>query len=208
MVRNKDRTSKAKQFRRSKPMSHTLLKALAEEALKGNKPSSTFKPESFIRVVAEINQTFGIECLSGHVENHLKTMKRSGLPFQLRAKSGFGWDDNLKMVTVNKHVYDKEVMAHPNHEKYLTKKIEIYEEMAIVVGKTLQLDIFPNPFVDIQCDINTEEDSTPPDDDVEFEEAAKKKETSSTTIPSSQKRSHKERKCDLKENGIKKMDIY
>ncbi|KAF2285080.1 hypothetical protein GH714_037779 [Hevea brasiliensis] len=179
MVRNKDRTSKAKQFRRSKPMSHTLLKALAEEALKGNKPSSTFKPESFIRVVAEINQTFGIECLSGHVENHLKTMKRSGLPFQLF-----------------------EPKAHPNHEKYLTKKIEIYEEMAIVVGKTLQLDIFPNPFVDIQCDINTEEDSTPPDDDVEFEEAAKKKETSSTTIPSSQKRSHKERKCDLKENGF------
>jgi len=31
-------------------MSHMLLEILVEKALKGNKPSSTFKAESFIKV--------------------------------------------------------------------------------------------------------------------------------------------------------------
>lgn len=44
MVQKKDEKGKTKQFRQSKPMSHILLKVLAEEGLKGNKPSSTFKP--------------------------------------------------------------------------------------------------------------------------------------------------------------------
>jgi hypothetical protein len=38
-------------------MSHMLLKILVEEALKGNKPSSTFKAESFVKVTIEISQS-------------------------------------------------------------------------------------------------------------------------------------------------------
>jgi len=36
-------------------MSHILLEILAEEALKGNKPSSTFKAESFVKVASKIS---------------------------------------------------------------------------------------------------------------------------------------------------------
>jgi len=36
-------------------MSHMLLKILVEEALKGNKPSSTFKAKSFVKIATEIS---------------------------------------------------------------------------------------------------------------------------------------------------------
>jgi hypothetical protein len=48
MSTTKNEKCKGKHFTWSKPMSHMLLEILAEETLKGNKPSSTFKAESFV----------------------------------------------------------------------------------------------------------------------------------------------------------------
>jgi hypothetical protein len=53
----KNKKCKGKHFTWFKPMSHMLLKILVEEALKGNKPSSTFKAESFVKVTIEISQS-------------------------------------------------------------------------------------------------------------------------------------------------------
>jgi len=50
MSTSKNEKCKGKHFTWSKPMSHMLLEILVEKALKGNKPSSTFKAESFIKV--------------------------------------------------------------------------------------------------------------------------------------------------------------
>jgi len=89
-------------------MSHMLLEILAEDALKGNKPSSTFKAESFVKMAREISQKFNVQCESKHVDNHLKTMKKEwGIMTKLKNKSGFGWDNCLKMITVSKVVYDE-----------------------------------------------------------------------------------------------------
>jgi len=53
---------------------HTLLlKILANEIAKGNKPSRTFKPASFALVAKSISEKFEVE--SDHVENHLRTIK-------------------------------------------------------------------------------------------------------------------------------------
>ena len=87
-----------------------LLQILVDEALKGNKPSSTFKAESFAKVATKISQQFNVPYEQKHVENHLKTMKKEqGIITQLKNKSGFSWDDCLKMITVSKDVYDEEV---------------------------------------------------------------------------------------------------
>jgi hypothetical protein len=51
-----------------------LLEVLAEVALKGNKPSSTFKSESFLKVATKISQKFNVQCKSKYVKNHFKTM--------------------------------------------------------------------------------------------------------------------------------------
>ncbi|XP_048134930.1 uncharacterized protein LOC115731731 isoform X2 [Rhodamnia argentea] len=58
--KGKANDEKVKQFRWSKPMERVLLEILADEASKGNKPSSIFKPSSIARVVDTINERFGV----------------------------------------------------------------------------------------------------------------------------------------------------
>ncbi|KAI5554470.1 hypothetical protein BDE02_19G015500 [Populus trichocarpa] len=113
-------------------MSHILLEILADEALKGSKPSSTFKAKSF----------FNVQYEPKHVDNHLKTVKKEwGIITKLKNKSGFGWDDCLKMITVSKDAY-------PNHDKYLNKKLDMYEVMTIVVGKDMATGNYVKSYAD------------------------------------------------------------
>jgi len=110
MSSTQNKKCKGKHFTWSNPMSHMLLEILDEEALKGCKPSSTFKAESFVKVATEISEKFNMQCEPKHVENHLKTVKKEwGIITKLKNKSGFGWDDCLKMITILKDVYDEEV---------------------------------------------------------------------------------------------------
>lgn len=88
----KTREGKSKHFRWSGPMERMFLEILANEASKGNKPSATFKPSSFVRVAQAINEKFATECEPDHVDNHLRTIKNNWATIQkLRVKSGFQW---------------------------------------------------------------------------------------------------------------------
>ncbi|KAF8022266.1 hypothetical protein BT93_G2419 [Corymbia citriodora subsp. variegata] len=178
MGKSKANEEKVKQFRWLKPMEHVLLEILANEATKGNKPSSTFKPSSIARVVDTINDRFGISCELDHVEKHLKT-------------SGFNWDDKLKMVIAGKKEFDEYVSVHLSHEKYLNKMIDMYDEMALVVGRDMATGSFAKQLGDIDA---TEVDFSPIDIGDDFDELMKGSKTSSSTVPS-EKRSHKRRKC-------------
>ena len=55
MSKGKEKVGGTKQFRWLPPMHKTMLRVLAEEAAKGNKPSNTFKAGSFALVVKEIS---------------------------------------------------------------------------------------------------------------------------------------------------------
>ncbi|KAF8022276.1 hypothetical protein BT93_G2429 [Corymbia citriodora subsp. variegata] len=192
MSKSKANEEKVKQFRWSKPMERVLLEILADEATKGNKPLSTFKPSSIARVVDTINDRFDISCELDHVENHLKTFKSNWKTIQtLRGKSGFNWDDKLKMVIAGKKEFDEYVLVHPSHEKYLNKMIDMYDEMALVVGRDMATGSFAKQLGDIDA---TEVDSSPIDIGDDFDELMKGSKTSLSIVPS-EKRSHKRRKC-------------
>ncbi|KAL3723958.1 hypothetical protein ACJRO7_036037 [Eucalyptus globulus] len=163
----------AEQFRWPKPMECVLLEILANEASKGNKPSSTFKPFSITQVVNIINEKFGVCCELDHVENHLKTVKNNWKTIQtVRGKSGFSWDDKLKMV-------------YPSHEKYLNKMIDMYDEMALVVGRDMAIGSFAMQFRDIDA---TEVNSSSVNLGNDFNELMKGSQTSSSTV-------HLEKEC-------------
>ncbi|KAI8528917.1 hypothetical protein RHMOL_Rhmol12G0185200 [Rhododendron molle] len=107
-------------------MERVLLEVLVDEVKIGNRPNNTFRTSSFNRVSSVIFEKFNVECSSDHVEHHLRTVKTAwGILAQLRDKSGFGWDDNMKMIIASPTVYTEHVQAHPTHEKYLNKKIEL-----------------------------------------------------------------------------------
>ncbi|XP_075665747.1 uncharacterized protein LOC142635486 [Castanea sativa] len=146
------------QFRWLPPMHTMMLTVLAEEATKGNKPSNTFKPGSFATVAKAITEQFGVECHPSYVENQMRTLRTMWTTIQtLQKKSGFGWDDSLKMITCDAKTYQEEVMAHRKHADFLNKKIEMYDELAIVVGKDLAIGSFAKSYVDIDTEHENEE---------------------------------------------------
>ena len=111
MSKGKEKVN-SKQFRWMLPMHKTMLRILAQEAAKGNKPFSTFKASSFVLVTKEITAQFGVECHPSNVEKRMRTLKTMWSTIQtIRKKSGFGWDDNLKMITCDPKTYQEEVMV-------------------------------------------------------------------------------------------------
>ena len=112
MSKGKEKVSGSKQFRWLPPMHEMMLKILTEEAGKGNKPSNTFRAGSFALVAKEITAHFGVECHPVFVENRMRTLRSMWATIQaLRKKSGFGWDENLKMITCDAKTYQEEVMV-------------------------------------------------------------------------------------------------
>ena len=112
---NKKDTQKVKDtktnFKWSQPMQNLLLEILANEALHGNKQSNTFKHASYAKVAEAITEKFMTECTPKHVEHRFKTVKPSWNTIALlrNKKSRFGWNDDLKMITCDRTVYDEEV---------------------------------------------------------------------------------------------------
>ncbi|XP_040948110.1 uncharacterized protein [Gossypium hirsutum] len=158
---NKEWTSK--QFKWTKPMEHVFLEILVEEAQKGNKPSNSFRAVSINRVVDAISERFQVQCDAKHVENHLRTVKNQWqIICKIRGESGFGWDDNMKMITCDRATYDAAVMAHKKYEPFLNKSIDDYDEMVVVVGKDMATGSFARTFTDIDLD-DGNEDSMPVD---------------------------------------------
>ncbi|XP_021716965.1 uncharacterized protein LOC110684843 [Chenopodium quinoa] len=60
------------------------------------------------------------------------------------------------MVTASPTSYATYVKEYPKYEKFLNRKIDMYEEMAIVVGKDLERGNFSKTFADIDVDASTE----------------------------------------------------
>ncbi|KAK9984613.1 hypothetical protein SO802_034138 [Lithocarpus litseifolius] len=59
------------------------------------------------------------------------------------------------MITCDAKTYQEEVMVHRKHVDYLNKKIKMYDELAIVVGKDMATGSFAKSYVDI----DTEQDN-------------------------------------------------
>ncbi|KMS98421.1 hypothetical protein BVRB_4g093000 [Beta vulgaris subsp. vulgaris] len=160
-----------------------------EEVRKGKRPNNTFRTSSFIAAAKMISEKFHTACTADHVENHMRTVRSSwGIISQVQGRSGFGWNDNVKMVTASPTAYDAYIQQYPSHEKYLNKKIEMHEEISIVAGKDIARGNFCKTFGDIQT--SSGQPST-----VETEP------TKSDSATSSEPRSHRKRSRVEEEEG-------
>ncbi|MFQ6636511.1 hypothetical protein Gotur_014043 [Gossypium turneri] len=91
----------------------------------------------------------------------------------IRGESGFGWDDNMKMITYDRATYDAAVMAHKKYEPFLNKSIDHYDEMALVVGKDMATGSFARTFADIDLDDGNQDSVSVDCDNEEAEEVSK-----------------------------------
>ncbi|XP_059660156.1 uncharacterized protein LOC132306676 [Cornus florida] len=188
----------SKQFRWTKPMERMLLNILADEVNRGNRPNNRFKVTSFNRVANAVAEHYGVECSSDHVEHRLRTVKNVWSTIeQLREKSEFGWDENVKMVVASPTAYDEHIQLNPSHEKYLNKKIEMYDEISLVVGKDKTKGNFAKSLANVNLEARPVVELVPLDDSLGTEEASMdedigKRVSSSSTTPS-QSRQHGKR---------------
>ena len=92
-------------------MQNLLLEILADKALHGNKQSNTFKYASDAKVAEAITKKFITKCTPKHVEHRFKTLKTNWNTIALlrNKKNGCEWNDDLKMITCDRTVYDEEV---------------------------------------------------------------------------------------------------
>ena len=103
----------------------------------------------------------------------------------------------LKIVYSN--LYEQ---AHPNHDKYLNKNLDMYEAMTIVVEKDMATGNYIKSFADINLEENIEVQSISIENEGEYEETSKGKETSSS---STQKRQHKKRNQMYEDDSVEKL---
>jgi hypothetical protein len=92
--------------------------------------------------------------------------------------------------------------AHPNHDKYLNKNLDMYEAMTIVVEKDMATGNYVKSFADINLEENIEVQSISIENEEEYEETSKGKETSSS---STQKRQHKKRNRMYEDDSVEKL---
>ncbi|KAJ8436610.1 hypothetical protein Cgig2_029856 [Carnegiea gigantea] len=133
-----------------------------------------------------ILKKFNVKCLPNHVDNHLRTVKTGwGIIAKLRNQSGCGWDENMRMIRMSPDVYNTYVETNPIHEKYLYKKIDMYDEIATVVEKDVTRGSGAKSFDDVETQslgvTNLEEKG---DGDDEFVKENDKQSTSSAPMES------------------------
>jgi hypothetical protein len=103
----------------------------------------------------------------------------------------------LKIVYSN--IYEQ---THPNHDKYVNKKLDMYEAMTIVVGKDMATGNYAKSYADINLEENTEVQFISIENEGKYEETSKGKETSSS---SAQKRQHKKRNRMYEDDSVEKL---
>ncbi|KAJ8440439.1 hypothetical protein Cgig2_006492 [Carnegiea gigantea] len=107
--------------------------------------------ENYINTADMISKKFNVKCLSDHIDNYLRTVKTTwGIIAKLRSQSSCGWDENMRMIHMSLDVYNTYVKVNPTHEKYLNKKIDMYDEMAIVVGNDVARGSGVKSFDDVE----------------------------------------------------------
>ncbi|KAJ8423113.1 hypothetical protein Cgig2_033466 [Carnegiea gigantea] len=65
---------------------------------------------------------------TAHSYFHINHQNYLGHHSKLQNQSGYGWDEDMRMIHRSLDVYNTYV-------EYLNKKIEMYDEMSIVIGK-------------------------------------------------------------------------
>ncbi|KAG5525266.1 hypothetical protein RHGRI_031819 [Rhododendron griersonianum] len=99
--------------------------------------------------------------------------------------------------------------AHPTHEKYLNKKIEMYDEIALVVNKDRAKGNFAKSFNDVDLEARPDIEPINSDDDIAIEDFSKDKnagkQSASSSETSAQQRRHRKRGRDThdEESDIK-----
>ncbi|XP_058106559.1 uncharacterized protein At2g29880-like [Magnolia sinica] len=114
-------------------MDDCLIDTLMDVVANGRKSANGFKKETYKTVVESVRRALGISVVEKHVGNRLRTLKR--LYFEVRDTlnaSGFGWDDDKKLVTAPDDVWDDYIRSHPYAQHVRRKPVRRYDDLVFL----------------------------------------------------------------------------
>ncbi|KAL5709695.1 hypothetical protein ACHQM5_020353 [Ranunculus cassubicifolius] len=116
-------------------MDRVLTETFLDQIQKGNKSGQGWKPETWTATVDAIKEKCGKQVTKDNVQARLKTWtKNYNIMKELKDQSGFGWDENRKMIDVNDDVWEGYVKSHPDARSYRYKALTNYDDLSIIIG--------------------------------------------------------------------------
>ncbi|XP_077219784.1 uncharacterized protein LOC143857097 [Tasmannia lanceolata] len=116
-------------------MDKVLVDTLLVQIAEGFKIPNGFKDHAYVAAATAMNAFFNLQLNKEHIKNRIKTMKETYKSVCIiLSRSGFGWDNETKMVTCEREVYDDYVAAHPKHKKHFTTHHVLHDDMCKIFG--------------------------------------------------------------------------
>lgn len=139
-----------------------LTSYLAECARNGEKKGKSFGKSVYNKAAKVVSDEFGEECSGDNVESWFKTTrKRYGYIAKLRERSGWAWDETMKMIKVDKVEAMNFIEENSYAKDLLNVPVPQYEEMMLVCGEDHATGCYGKSFDDIEEISESRESETP-----------------------------------------------
>ncbi|XP_077251993.1 uncharacterized protein LOC143891257 [Tasmannia lanceolata] len=131
-------TRKAKNAKWSMDMDRVLVASLRHQCAEGQPCLNGFKETAYVYCKTVVNETFNLQLKRTQIENRVKGMKKVyKILHGLVNKSGFGWDCELKRLTVTNDVGENFVRDNPDTGKFFKKRYDFYDDWVEIFGKDI-----------------------------------------------------------------------
>ncbi|KAJ4970275.1 hypothetical protein NE237_003374 [Protea cynaroides] len=116
-------------------MDRCLTKTLVDLVKQSNGEDRVLSNAAYQTAVITLNENFGLDLLSDHVKNRLKTWRKQyGDMKELLSQSGFEWDGTQKMIIAKDSIWNDYIKTHPDAKAFRERYIENYDELCLVFG--------------------------------------------------------------------------
>ncbi|XP_077232157.1 uncharacterized protein LOC143866890 [Tasmannia lanceolata] len=117
-------------------MDRHLIVAIQHQIAEGQKAPNGFKDAAYSGAAQELTIVLKKQITKDHVKNRLKTMKTNYRFLNTIVNlSGFGWDPQLKKISIEEQVKNDYLARNPEHLCFFNNRWELYEEMKVVFGE-------------------------------------------------------------------------
>lgn len=148
-----------------------FLDILIEAVNQGQRcDNGQFKAHTLKTAETKIEQKFpgcGIK-VKPHIESAMKRLRTLyGIFYDMQNQSGFGWDDEKKMIKVDSdNVWNEYIKSHPNATSYRNTSIPLFDKLALAFGKDRATGKGAVTPADVVEELDKEEEEQNDDNDV------------------------------------------
>ncbi|XP_077242532.1 uncharacterized protein LOC143883052 [Tasmannia lanceolata] len=124
-------------------MDRPLIVAIQHQIAKGQKAPNGLKEAAYSGTAVELTTILKKEITREHIKTRMKMMKTNFRILNTIVNlSGFGWDPQLKKISVEDQVKNDYLARNPEHLHFFNDRWELYEEMKEVFGEDYATEDF------------------------------------------------------------------